>query len=167
MIQSSQKRLLHIYAHAAGLSDPTYRNHLVQAAGVSSAADPNLTQSGFESAMASLETVLFQRVAAGEVPDPRGRSRYILEEYYWRNKLPRSGLINSRQAHRIESIWQQLCQWLPAENRNLEYLGGIVRKSTGKRDPGYTALTSYQAANLIDALQDRLSYAVQTPSQPQ
>lgn len=160
MIAHSQKMLLHIYAQAADLSDPTYRNYLAQAAGVASAADPAFTQDGFDVAMAALETVLFQRVDAGEVEDPRGRNRYIRDEFYWRNKLPRSGLINSRQAHRIKELWGRLCEWLPPEQRNLDYLGAIVRKSTGKRDPGWSALTSYQASHLIDALQDRLAHAL-------
>lgn len=160
MIHASQKMLLHVYAGAARLSDPTYRNYLAAAAGVNSAADPSMSQSGFEAAMAALETVLFQRVAAGEVPDPRGRNRYIRSEFYWRDKLPKAGLINSRQAHRIEGLWIALCNWLPPEQRNLEYLGRIVRKATGKRDPGITALTDREAGCLIDALKDRIAHAI-------
>jgi hypothetical protein len=167
MIHPQQKALLHIYKGAAALSDPSYRQYLAQAAGVSSAADPRFNQAGFETAMASLETVLFQRVETGEVPDPRGRSRYIQDEYYWRNRLPRSGQITSRQAHRIEELWSDLVSFLPVHQQTLDYLGAIVRKATGKPDPGYTALTHREAACLIDALCDRIAHAHITHSPDQ
>jgi hypothetical protein len=160
MIQNKQKMLLHIYADAAGLSDPAYRDHLRHAAGVSSASDRALTQSGYERAMAALETVLFMRVHAGEVANPIGHSRYITSEFYWRTKLPRVGFINSRQAYRIQELWNRLQEYLPPEHRTLIYLGGIIRKATGKPDPGYTCLTAAEADSLIDALKDRLAHAL-------
>jgi hypothetical protein len=162
MISKAQKMLLHIYADAAGLSDPTYRDHLRHAAGVSSSADRTLSQQGFEAAMAALETVLFMRVHAGEVANPLGRSRYITSESYWRGKLPRVGYINTRQAYRIQELWQRLQEYLPPEHRNLVYLGGIIRKATGKVDPGYTCLSSGEADHLIDALKDRLAHAIRS-----
>lgn len=160
MIQNKQKMLLHIYAGAAGLEDPVYRDILLHRAGVSSASDRAMTQSGFEQAMAALETVLFLRVHAREVRNPIGNSRYILSEFYWRRRLPREGLISRRQAYKIEELWVLLQRYLPDEDRNLVYLGGIVRKATGKTDPGYTCLTSREAECLIDALKDRLAHAL-------
>lgn len=166
MIQNKQKMLLHIYAGAAGLEDPVYRDILLHAAGVSSASDRSLTQSGFEQAMAALETVLFLRVHAREVKNPIGHSRYIQSEYYWRRRLPREGLISRRQAYKIEELWILLQRYLPEEDRNLVYLGGIVRKATGKTDPGYTCLTSKEADCLIDALKDRLAHALHRSEPP-
>lgn len=154
--------LLHVYADAAGLSDPTYRDHLRHAAGVSSASDRTLSQQGFEAAMAALETVLFMRVHAGEVSSPIGRSRYITSEFHWRTRLPRVGYINSRQAYRIQELWTRLQEYLPAEQRNLVYLAGIIRKATGKPDPGYTCLSSGEADALINALKDRLSHSIRS-----
>jgi hypothetical protein len=167
MIKPSQKSLPHIYASAARLSDPAYRDQLRHAAGVSSCSDPKFTQSGWENVMAALETVLFMRVHAGEVPNPIGRSRYILTEFYWRHRLPREGMINSRQAYKIQDLWTRLQEYLPEEHRNLVYLGGIIRKSTGKTDPGFTCLTGAEAESLINALKDRFAHALSSrPSLP-
>jgi len=162
MINARQKMLLHVYASAAELPDPIYRDHLRHAAGVSSAADRTLTQQGFEQAMAALETVLFLRVRAGEVPNPIGRSRWIGSETYWRSRLPRAGMINSRHAHAIGQLWTRLQEYLPQEDCNLQYLSGIIRKATGKQDAGYTCLTAGEAECLINALKDRLSHALKT-----
>lgn len=164
MISKSQKMLLHIYADAAGLSDPAYRDHLRHAAGVSSASDRTLSQQGFEAAMAALETVLFMRVHAGEVSSPIGRSRYITSEFHWRTRLPRVGYINSRQAYKIQELWTRLQQFLAPDQRTLVYLAGIIRKATGKPDPGYTCLTAAEADSLINALKDRLAHAVRPPA---
>jgi hypothetical protein len=114
--------------------------------------------------MAALETVLFQRVHAGEVPNPIGRRRYIASEFYWRTKLPRAGMINSRQAYKIQDLWGRLQEFLPVEHRTLSYLAGIIRKATGKPDPGYSCLTSSEAESLINALKDRLSHFLRHPS---
>ena len=167
MIQPNQKMLLHLYKAAARLNDPTYRNFLRQSAGVASAADPEFTQAGFEAAMASLETVLFQRVHAKEVESPVGKSRYILEEFYWRRKLPRDGMINSRQAHRIDELWRQICAFLPPEKRTADYQAAIVARATGQASASRSALTFYQANNLIDALKDRLAHALKSANHPE
>ena len=162
MISKHQKMLLHIYAAAARLPDPIYRDYLLRSAGVSSATDRGLTQSGFDCAMATLETVLFQRVHAGEVANPIGRNLYIRSEFHWRLKQPRPGMINSRQAHKIEELWTRLLGYLAWDDRNLLYLGGIIRKATGKADPGYSCLTASEADHLIDALNDRLAHALKS-----
>jgi hypothetical protein len=162
MIRATQKALPHIYADAAGLSDPAYRDQLRHAAGVSSVADRSLSQAGWERIMAALETVLFLRVHAGDVPDPRGHSRYILEEFYWRNKLPREGRINSRQAYKINTLWRDLQVHIEPDQRNQAYLAGIVRKATGKTDCGYTAFTANEADALINALKDRLAHSLRS-----
>lgn len=160
MIAGRQKALLHIYAAAASLTDHQYRHILRRCAGVPSAADDQLTQAGFERAMAALETTLFDRVDRREVSDPIGRNRWIGLRFYWRNRLPGDGRINSRQIHRIEELWETLLPHLLPECRSLNYMAAIIAKSTGKRDVGLTALTSAEAGFVIDALQDRLAYAV-------
>lgn len=163
MIKAQQKALIHIYKNAARLSDLDYRDVLRRNAAVNSAADRSITQAGYERAMATLETILFARVAAGEIPTPIGRSRWIRNEFYWRHKLPASGSINSRQAHLIERLWISLQEHLPPGARNLTYLAGILYRATGRRQVGYYALTIQQAACLIDALRDRLAHAISTP----
>ena len=164
MIHPKEKALLHIYADAAGINRPTYLNVLRVRAGVSSAADRRMTQTGFEQAMASLETLLFERVAAGLCSDPiSGGNRWIRSEYYWRRKLPQTGFINSRQARAIELLWDRLKEFLPTEHCGLPYLSGIIRKATGRESVGYAALTAQEAAAVLDALRDRLAYAARHP----
>lgn len=160
MITNQQKALIHIYKAAADLDDPTYRNILRHRAGVDSSADRSMDQSGFENVMASLETILFERVSSGQAKRPR--SRYIRAEYYWRRRLPRTGYINSRQHHLIMQLWHRLGEWLPAGSATDEYLAGIILKATGLAIPGAGQLTARQAAHVIDALQDRLSHALRT-----
>ena len=54
MISNREKALLHIYADASGIGRPAYRNILREHAGVSSSADPEITQGGFRRVMAAL-----------------------------------------------------------------------------------------------------------------
>ena len=161
MLTRKEKMLLHIYKNAACLDNAAYRGILKGATGCVSASDLSFSQSDFESAMAAIETRLFQRVNSGAVPDPiEAGNRWIRSEYYWRNKLPPAGKINSRQADLIRRIWADLGPYMPEENRTPIYLAGIVRKATGKADIGITALTSAEAWHVIEALKDRLGYAV-------
>jgi len=150
---------IHIYKNAAALDDPSYRLLLQEHASCSSAAAKSFTQAGFERVMAALETVLFTRVDTGRVGDPVGRSKYIKARSHWRDRLPEDGFINSRQVRKIEDLWSALCATLPKSKRNLDYLARIVAKSTGKEHVGAGALTTNEAAHLIDALQDRTNYA--------
>jgi len=160
MIQNTQKHLIHEYKRAARLSDPTYRDILHARAGVGSAADQEFSQSGFDQAMAALETVLFERVDRGQVPNPIGNNRYIRSRDYWRGRLGKHGKINSRQYQRIMQLWNQLGEWMPDDQRRPEYLAGIVCHATGKPDIGVTALNSGQAWCVIEALKDRLAHAL-------
>jgi len=159
MINDNQKKLPHIYASAAGLNEATYRNTLRAVTGCSSCCDPRFNQARFERAMASLETVLFLRVAAGQCPNPIGKSRWIKAEFYWREKLPDDGRITSRQSYTINRIWAELQEFLPEEKYNMGYLLAIIHKATGCYQNHYATLSEKQAACLIDALNDRLAYA--------
>ena len=160
MINPRQKMLLHIYKDAADLSDPTYRNILREAAGVSSAAEPAFNQAGFERAMSLLETSLFIAVHAGRVPNPIGLSRHIRREFYWRKRLPGAGMITTRQAHAIRQKWNRLCEFLPDEKCTPQYFHGIVEKAIDRVEINLSGLTGKEAGFIIDALDDRLSYAV-------
>ncbi len=164
-LQRRQKFIIHHYARAAGLPEAMYRRMLRVHAGVGSAADPYFSQQGFDRLMAAFETVLFQKVDRGQVEDPRGNDRWIHNEFYWRNRLPQPGFINTRQAHRIRILWKQLQDYLPPEKRSVAYLARIIHKATGKANVGYQALKFWEAEYLIDALTDRLSYAARkTPA---
>lgn len=159
MLANTQKKLIHLYARAADLDEVTYRNYLRACAGVSSAADPKFDQAGFEEVMSQIERELESRADRGEVPDPVRPGGRIRNLRYWRSRRPAAGMINSRQAWRIEKLWRDLQPMIPEENRNVNYLCRIVHKATGKRDIGYAALSAAEANSLIDALTDRLNHA--------
>jgi hypothetical protein len=156
---NSQKSLIHLYARAARLDDATYRNYLRACAGVSSAADPKFPQGGFDDLMAALERELAGRADRGEVPDPVRPGGRIRNLTYWQSRRPSRGVINSRQAWRIQKLWTDLQPLIPPEHRTVDYLCRIVHKATGKRDTGYAALTASEANALIDALTDRINHA--------
>lgn len=166
MISNDQKVRLHVYARAAGISEPAYRNVLRQQAGCVSAADSDFTQQGWERCMAALESILFARVDAGQVPDPRGRSRWIHARTYWRDRLPRAGYATTRQLHRVRELWATVQTFLPPEKRGLDYLAGIVQRSVN-RNVDLAHLTYAEAAFCINALQDRISHAVSDSARPE
>lgn len=157
MIKPQQKTIPHIYARAAALEDATYRAILREECGVLSLADCRVTQAGWERLMASLEAVLFERVASGRVPSPIGRIRYISRPRYWRDRLPAPGRISSRQAKLIEDCWLALLPSLAPAQRSRDYLSGIIRQATGRTSVGESALTSHEAAQVLDALKSKLA----------
>lgn len=156
---------MHIYKSAAGLSDASYRQHLLQAAGRTSAKDPAWTEPEFESAMAALETTLFLGVAAECIPDPRPNSRHIVQDSYWRSKAAKPGQATSRQYWSISQAWQSLSATLPAEVRSLSYLSAILHKACPS-SVSLQCLTFDQASALIDALQDRLAHVRANQADP-
>lgn len=160
-LSRKEKMLLHVYKQAALLDDDGYRRMLRAGSGCRSAADADFNQEGFETTMARLEGLLFDRVKRGLCPDPiEEGNRWIRSEFYWRHKLPKNGRINSRQQHLIRELWQEILPLLPQENRNTAYFAAIVAKATGRRDIGESALSDGDAFNVIEALRDRLKYAL-------
>jgi len=160
MISSREKTLIHVYKTAAQLSDPAYRSILREHSGCATCADRAFTHADCDQVLAALETILFDRVARGEVPNPIGSSRWIRSEFYFRQRLADPGKINARQVWMIEQLWNQLLEFLPVENRTVKYFAGIVVQSTGKTDIGISSLTHSESSHVIDALRDRLSYAL-------
>jgi len=155
---SKQKALVHIYADAARLADAEYRQLIQDVAGCRSAAFPSLTQWHFDQVMARIEGLLDYRVAEGIVPRPAEGKISTLN--YWRRRLPESGGQNARQIHKVRELWAELCPRLPEEQRTDEYLNAIAGRACGARVRSIWELKAWQAAALIDALRDRLHYAV-------
>ena len=144
--------MLHIYPDLAGLSDPERREILLHAAGVDSSSDPVMSHSGCDSAMAAYETVLWDRVERGIVPDPRccktcrrpmnhvgggmgecpegcgKRKIHAWTRDYWRKRLPAPHGANSRQIWKLKEMWEFLVNYLPESDRNMRYLAGIIAK---------------------------------------
>lgn len=163
MIKNEEKKLVHIYKTAAGLSDPEYRAALVESTGKRSCADPEFSHSDVDCALASLEGLLFDRVARGLCADPRGRSRWIKDEWHFRARVSRhsSGLLSPRQEHLLMQLWKQLSEFLDDYRCNQDYLDGLVAQAVGKRKL-ISSLSHHEAAFVIDALQDRLRYAIKS-----
>ena len=151
---------LQIYRRAAGLADGDYRALIesVCGRGVRSSRDPTLTQYEYDHVMAHIEAKLEYRIREGFVPPPPRRR--IRDLRYWRNRLPRKGGMNSRQRHRILALWEELRPRLPESARCMQYLAGIAEQASGYRVHDFWELRAFQAALLIEALKDRLAYAI-------
>ena len=163
MITRSEKKLIHIYAHAAGITEREYRALLVEASGKESSADMEFNHADADRVLAALEALLFDRVARAVVQDPRGRSPWIKDEYHFRKKASGPGAATSRQRWKIDALWSQLCDFLRPGDQRLDYLSRIIAKSVGRPTP-LDLLTTSQAAAVIEALQDRLRHAIQSPA---
>jgi hypothetical protein len=155
---NKQKFLAHLYCQAAELSDQDYRDLLYQASGCRSAAHPGLTQHNFDTFMARLEGVLWQRVEEGVVERPD--ERRIPNLAYWRNRCPAAGEANSRQIHEIYDWWYRLQPYLDTEKRTVEYLRAIAAKATGRKVASIPQLHAWQAGVVIEAIKDRLRWAL-------
>ena len=81
-LHAKQKMLIQIYRRAAGLRDYEYRRLLMENTGCRSSTDGTWTQEAFDSAMAALETILFERVAQARVANPLPLNRHIRAEFY-------------------------------------------------------------------------------------
>ena len=155
-----QKSIVQMYRRAAAIPDQMYRDILWHACGVRTSTDPGLTQRDFDVVMAQLEARLWNAVDEGIVPVPAARR--ISQRQYWRNRLSRqeSGGMNSRHAHRIQELWETLTPHLPGSERTDAYLCGIASRACGLRIEDRWTLKAWQAGLLIDALRDRLHYAL-------
>jgi hypothetical protein len=98
-----------------------------------------------------------------------GRDRRVCcwSETYWRDKQIRPGLASTRQIHRLRNLWDLLKDYLGPQPTDA-YLACIIAKSAGRRlellDTDqklmWNELPSWSAHMAIEALQDRLKYAV-------
>ena len=190
MISAKEKAIVHAYPNLIGLSTLERRQHMVKTVGCYSSLE--LDQARFEHLMASLEELLWTRVEAGTVPDPRAcrkcgsalrpeqngfgvcprgcerRKVFAWGRTYWRDRLPDRRRANSRQRYMIRNLWGLLQDYLPAEEQTDAYLGGIWRHAAGLAPSvpwNVETLSSAHASALIDALKDRLTHAV--PKVPQ
>lgn len=155
MIGSNEKKLIHQYARAAKLTDAEYRDILEFESGKRSTADPEFTHTDTDHVLVALETVLWERIRKGVVRQPK----QIRNEFHFRHKYGGAAdTASPRQLHRIDQLWCQLSEFL--ETSTPDYLMGITFKATGVANrPGQ--LTRHQAAQLIQALKDRLAYGIQ------
>ena len=163
-----QKSIAHKYKGLARLEDQEYRGILIAAAGPRrdgsrSAADKDLTQRAFDVFMAMVEYRLERNIQEGVCQEPRS-----INLRYWRNRLPASGMSNSREHHEIRDWWYKLQPYIEPAKRNPDYLHAIAAHACGLGHvDSITHLTSLQAGLTIEAVKDRLRWALRkgTPEQ--
>lgn len=155
--KNAQKHLVHRYARVAALPDQIYRAILGDATGCRSAKDPALTQRDFDVVMARLEGRLDAAIQEGVVRLPG----WVRDLWYWRQRLTGPGQMNTRQAHSIrDDLWPKLCALLPEAERTPQYLAGIASKACGRRLDSVWECNAWQAGLVVDALKDRLRWAL-------
>jgi hypothetical protein len=150
----AQMARIRSYQKLADVDDPAMRVILHEISGHMHESSPRLTQYHFDRLMTRLEMRVADRVARGEVQWPSG-----MAPTYWRTRN-RPGHINRRQQRRIAELWEQLMPFLSDSERTTDYLCGIAAHGCGRRVQDIHSLTAWQAANVIDALKDRLHYAL-------
>lgn len=162
-----QKAILHIYLGAAAIPHAEYVEILGRATGKRSSRD--LDQGGFDSAMAAIEAVLWQRVELGRIPDPRDNPGWkYTNPVYWRNKVPLAGNANSRTVYKVKELWKLLRDYLPDGCRDPYYLASIIHKAAGRKIAGLVAdgrihwdrLTADAGRLAVEALKDRLAHSI-------
>jgi len=162
--RAGQIGTVQIYRRAAQLADAEYRDLLSQVCGATSSTDRGLTNRDFDACMAHLEAKLEYRVREGFVPEPD--SRKIRSLTYWRRRYARiaAGGMNSRQRHRLTERWDALRPYLPEPDRTIAYLAGIAERAGGVRVRSIWEAPTWVAALTIEALKDRLKYALREAS---
>ncbi len=127
-----------------------------------------LSHSGFDKVMARLEAILWQRVDEGLVKAPDMK----LARYYWRDRLPKPGMVNTRLRWKLERFWSLLRDYAPPQNRGDDYLARIIAKASGvelaqiwdgsgERPAIIWQQVPAEAARVtIEAMKDRLKHAV-------
>lgn len=156
MLSTAEKKLIHIYARAAELSGPEYCALLSAETGKRSCADPEFSHSDADRVLAALEAVAWDRIRTKRV---RVRSRWIRKEFYFRDRLSGGHCFAARRLWKIRRLWMLLAAFLPEADRSDAYLSGIVRQAVG-RSVALSDLTPAESVPVLNALQDRLAWAV-------
>lgn len=154
-LDRSSIAFLHAYPKLAKMSEMDRRDVLRRKTGCASAGDDGFFKHTFEAAMAAYETILWQRVEAGDVPDPRACSKcgrrmvrrqggygecpegcekrkvMAWEQRYWRRNITGPGMASSSQVNKIRELWAMLGDYLPADQRTDAYLHGIFEQAGG------------------------------------
>lgn len=144
------------YVKACGMSERESRAFLAGVAeNIMSEESPLLVQRHYDDAMAAIESELDFRVAEGTAEWPPKT-----DPQYWRNRHPSSGGENTREAHKIKELWDELTGYLPIEKQNEAYLLGICSQCCKRRIQDHdTEMREWEALAVIEALKDKLEHA--------
>jgi hypothetical protein len=158
MLTTSEKKLIHIYARAANLSDQEYRALLLSVTGLRSSADPEFSHADADRVLLALETVLDQRVSLGVVARPR--SNWIRDLQHFRRRRHNRLSETARPLHLARRYWLLLQTLLPPAQRSPTYLSGILARACCRPVSGLSELTPPELTPALAALRDRLTYAL-------
>jgi hypothetical protein len=158
MWDNKTKGIAQLYRRYSGMADPAYRDLLHRITGARSSTAAHLCGAHFEALMPALE-------AAAHLAEVNGmavgkRPKKILDWYYWRKRYRAPGMATYAQLHLIAEQWALLRAYLPESERCDQYLFGIAKHATGTPFEAIHQLHSSDASLLIDALKDRLRYAI-------
>lgn len=154
-----QIRVVHIYAHLAGMDDPEYRAFLQAHTllgryhhGAITSKDVRLNQLDFDRFMPALEAEVWRRVDAGLAPKPSGK---YSARHYWATRCGAFGAITSRQRWWIGKHWPILAAKHGYQD---SYLDAMITHATNGACRAWGIASSAQADILITAIQDRLDH---------
>jgi len=151
--QPGQLARVRRYQGMAGLVDDQVLAIVREVSGQTALDSPKLSQYHFDRVMVRLEMQMADAVAAGKAAWPAD-----IQPCYWRYRQ-QAGTCNTRQARLIRELWAKLQEFLPPHDQAEAYLVGIAAHACGRKVRDAFSLTPWQAANLIDALRDRLTHA--------
>lgn len=146
------------------MPDQVYRQRLRDYTGATSSTAEHLTGRAFEVFMPVLESAAhlahINGTAHGQKP------RKIQDWYYWRNRYRDAGMATHAQLYRIEKLYDQLCTILwpdqgdTATDSTPPYLLEIAGQAAGRFVEKLSDLTKSEGRWLIEALKDRIRYAI-------
>lgn len=165
-----QKGIVKSYQRYAGIADADYRAMLYEYTGATSSTSRTITQFAFDVFMPILEArahlVHVNGLGRGRLP-VRG-----LDWHYWRNRTQKIGAVTSRELFKIDGLWEKLKPSLPSEQRAARtkkespwwYLHLIAAKACDHDVDNLADLTVREGQLIIEALKDRLKYALRKAS---
>ena len=149
--QIKQINMFRKYAKYCKMDPVEYRKFLYNKLQATHEESPYLNNRHFEDIMYELECELEFRIGNGYVETP-GR----INLFYWRDRMPKVGKVNSRQKHHIIYLWEKLAEYLVEEKRSNDYLLGLAAKACQRHVDDLDALSGHEAFKLTEAIKYRL-----------
>lgn len=172
MLKNGEYAVIHTYSRLAGLTRLEYEDVVERCSGRRSST--KITHAQCDRLLASLEAILFQRYDEGLVRADLVPKVARMKRYHYRDRLPKTGMINSRLRFHIERLWNLMIDYLPPEDRHDVYLAAIMHVASGvdmhqivgsDRKIIWSSVPTETARLTIEALKDRLKYAIQEPQE--
>ena len=156
--KNRQKAIVKIYQGYAEIADTEYRAMLHQYTGAMSSTHRALTQWAFDTFMPVLELRAHEHFLATGNPPPR----QIQDWWYWRNRNPMDGTMNTRHKHKIWALWGHLQPMIVAGDGEpvhdpVAYMRDMAQQAVGHEIPNFWEMRTADAMLLIEALKSRLA----------